>query len=113
VSRIGGRGSEFFVMCSNKKQSNCHMRFALSRDEKQMCGMPFPLLACVPNDAKILVFCFLLQFNLLLNKRNTTVSPSRAVAWFDFAVTFQKVLDLCLFWRRAGEGLYLSCGEKT
>jgi len=57
------------------------MRFGLNHDKKQMCGMPFPLLAFMPNDMKFFnVFCFLLQFNLLLNKLNMTVSPSRAVA---------------------------------
>lgn len=74
------------------------MRFGLNHDKKQMRGMPFPSLACMPNDAKFLnVFCFLLQFNLLLNKLNMTVSPSRAVAQFDVSVTLQKVLDLHLF----------------
>lgn len=98
MSIIGGRGFEFYGMHGNKKQSNCHMRFGLNHDKKQMRGMPFPSLACMPNDAKFLnVFCFLLQFNLLLNKLNMTVSPSRAVAQFDVSVTLQKVLDLHLF----------------
>lgn len=100
-------------MHGNKKQSNCHMRFGLNRDKKQMCGMPFPLLVCTPNGAKFLnVFCFLLQFNLLLNKLSMTASLSRAVAEFDISVTSQKVLDLHLFWRKVGEGLYLSCVER-
>lgn len=98
MSIIGGRGSEFYGMHGNKKQSYCHMRFGLNHDKKQMCGMPFPSLACMPNDAKFLnVFCFLLQFNLLLNKLNMTVSPYRAVAQFNISVTFQKVLDIDLF----------------
>lgn len=98
MSIIGGRGSEFYGMHGNKKQSNCHMSSGLNHDKKQMCGMPFPSLVCTPNGAKFLnVFWFLLQFNLLLNKRNMTVSPSRAVAEFDISVTFQKVLDLHLF----------------
>lgn len=89
LSIIGGRGSEFCGMRGNKKQSNCHMRFGLNHDKKQMCGMPLPLLVCTPNGAKFLnVFCFLLQFNLPLNKLNMTVSPSRAVAQFDISVTF-------------------------
>lgn len=113
MSIIGGRGSEFYGMHGNEKQSNCHMHFGLNHDKKQMYGMPFPLLACMPNDAKFLnVFCFLLQFNLLLNKLNMTVSPSRAVAWFDISVTFLKVFDLQLFSRKVGEGIYLYCGEK-
>lgn len=98
MSIIGGRGSEFYGMCGNKKQSNCHMRFGLNHDKKQMCGMPFSSLACMPNDAKFLnVFCFLLQFNLLLNKLNMTVSPSRAVTQSNISVTLQKVLDIDLF----------------
>lgn len=98
MSIIGGRGSEFYGMRGNKKQSNCHMRFGLNHDKKQMCGVPFPSLACMPNDAKFLnVFCFLLQFNLLLNKLNMTLSPSRAVTQFNISVTLQKVLDIDLF----------------
>lgn len=98
MSIIGGRGSEFYGMRGNKKQSNCHMRFGLNHDKKQMCGMPFPSLACMPNDAKFLnVFCFLLQFNLLLSKLNMTLSPSRAVTQFNISVTLQKVLDIDLF----------------
>lgn len=59
MSIIGGRGSEFCGMPSNKKQSSCHMRFGLNHDKKQMCNMPFPLLAFMPNDVKFLnVFCF-------------------------------------------------------
>lgn len=74
------------------------MSFGLNHDKKQMCGMPFPSLVRTPNGAKFLnVFCFLLQFNLLLNKLNMTVSPSRAVAQFDISVTFQRVLDSHLF----------------